>query len=223
MKTIVIPDVHENIQAVKRILKTGYDQVVFLGDWFDRFPTQVGDLHVTMEWLDCNLGRGEFTFIYGNHDMPYAFEHAGLLCSGHQYRDREHICKVMASDAASRAFKLTAVVDGWRLSHAGFAGANAKGDLDQRCEQALGDLRRGRLPELAQAGHARGGLARIGGCTWLDWDDEFEPVASIKQIVGHTKDKEVRWKGENVCLDTKLHHFAVIEDGKLTVHETRDG
>lgn len=220
MKTLVIPDVHENIDAVKKILATGYDRVVFLGDWFDRFPTQPGDLLATVEWLEANIGREEFTFLYGNHDMPYAFAHEDLQCSGHQYQHRGPICRALQSERARCAFKLTTLVDGWRLSHAGFAPQHASGDIDLRCELTIAALRDGRLLNLLQAGDSRGGSADIGGCTWLDWDCEFQPVDGIKQIVGHTKGKDIRWQGKNVCLDTGLRHFGVIEDGKFTVHET---
>ena len=39
MKTLVIPDVHQRINNVEWILENekGYDEVVFLGDWFDSF------------------------------------------------------------------------------------------------------------------------------------------------------------------------------------------
>jgi predicted phosphodiesterase len=39
MKTIVIPDVHQRVQSVRNILNHEkiYDEVVFLGDWFDSF------------------------------------------------------------------------------------------------------------------------------------------------------------------------------------------
>jgi predicted phosphodiesterase len=39
MKTIVIPDIHQRVSSVRYILntETNYDEVVFLGDWFDSF------------------------------------------------------------------------------------------------------------------------------------------------------------------------------------------
>lgn len=39
MKTLIIPDVHQRVDSVKSIFKNekDYDEVVFLGDWFDSF------------------------------------------------------------------------------------------------------------------------------------------------------------------------------------------
>ena len=76
------------------------------------------------------------------------------------------------------------------------------------------------LHPLLRAGWVRGGDQAKGGCTWLDWDEEFEDIPGVPQIVGHTIGKEPRWKGASLCLDTQLRHYAVIEDGKVTVKET---
>jgi len=55
MKTIVIGDIHQRVDAVKSILKaeTDYDEVVFLGDWFDSFyePPKVAGMEETAEYL----------------------------------------------------------------------------------------------------------------------------------------------------------------------------
>lgn len=41
MTTLIIPDVHQDIQSVKKIFAVedvnSFDEVVFLGDWFDSF------------------------------------------------------------------------------------------------------------------------------------------------------------------------------------------
>ena len=47
----------------------------------------------------------------------------------------------------------------------------------------------------------------------------FEPITGIRQIVGHTPGHEVRYKKGDVCLDTHLHHYGLLEDGELTIVE----
>jgi hypothetical protein len=68
------------------------------------------------------------------------------------------------------------------------------------------------------AGVERGGPARYGGILWCDWN-AFEPIKDLPQIVGHTPGREVRYKGNSICLDTHLHHYGLLENGELTVLE----
>lgn len=114
---------------------------------------------------------------------------------------------------------------------------------------ALLEASLGRNNLLLQAGRCRGGREPIGGVTWLDWYYEFEPIKKINQIVGHTTQRNgysiVNQSYENIyatyqttelsvnvdiyefgskdnfnlCLDTHLQHYAIIEDNKLKVYE----
>lgn len=224
MQTIVIPDVHENFDAVQRILEAqpDFDKAVFLGDWFDRFPHQPGDMLGTARWLAANQGNPNFIFLYGNHDMPYCYPQRGLMCSGHQPYVKATLLE--AGVDMRKWFRFFAMVDGYLLSHAGITPEFVHRVLDHEAlERAvLHQLKTEShdLPSLVRAGYARGGDQPKGGCTWLDWNDEFEDILGVPQIVGHTKAKEPRWKGASLCLDTMLKHYAVIEDGKVTVKET---
>ena len=111
-KTIVIPDVHENIFAVQRILDSeDFDKAVFLGDWFDRFPSQPGDALATARWLATNQADPRFTFLYGNHDLPYCFTHRGLACSGHQVYLKSTLLEAGVDMPAH--FRLFTRVDGY--------------------------------------------------------------------------------------------------------------
>lgn len=221
MRTLIIPDIHENIEPVRRILDDEcWDDVVFLGDWFDRFSTQPGDALSTARWLAANQADSRFRFIWGNHDLPYAFSHRGLACSGHQYDLK---CLLLYEGVAMRShFRLHTRVGRFLVSHAGFHHSFI-GDYENLCAGAIKALEAGdhRLPGVLGPGWARGGDQMVGGCTWLDWNDEFEPT-DTPQIVGHTIGKEPRWKGEALCLDTQLAHYAVYEDGDLTVKETKN-
>lgn len=223
MKTLVIPDVHENYAAVQRVLdaEEGFDKAVFLGDWFDRFTSQPGDMLATARWLAANQENPDFVFLYGNHDMPYCYPQRGLLCSGHQPYLKATLLE--AGVYMRKHFRLFCRVEGYLLSHAGFTPLRIETvpDLESLEQGVLAQLKDGSaVPSLVAAGWARGGDQDKGGCTWLDWEDEFEDIPGVPQIVGHTKAKEPRWKGASLCLDTMMKHYAVIEDGRLTVKET---
>ena len=82
MKTLVIPDVHQRISNVEWILENekDYDEVVFLGDWFDSFfdPPKVAGFEETCEYLKHLIlehpDKDKFVFLLGNHDLSYIHE-----------------------------------------------------------------------------------------------------------------------------------------------------
>ena len=225
MRTIVVPDVHENVAAVERCLAAQpFDRAVFLGDWFDRWPTQPGDALQTARWLARNQSRPDFIFLWGNHDLPYWFPHPGLQCSGYQH----DVLALLRREGVEMLphFRLFHDEQGYRCSHAGFTPEYAVmpgAELQRHCDAAVAglstDLRR--LHPLLAVGYSRGGDRPRGGCTWQDWS-EFEDVAGHPQVVGHSNARVVRWRGGSVCIDTMMRHYAVIEDGDLTVKETPD-
>lgn len=223
-RTLVIPDVHEDIAQVEKILDhSGWyrgqiDHRVFLGDFMDTHKGYPGCEIQTASWLERNIECPNSTFLWGNHDLAYGFPLVGgLRCSGFDAFKLTIVAKAMA--LARQHFKLTTEVQGWRLSHAGFNDVTDVNLVDHEAKGALSELRGGRLPWLLRVGASRGGEANEGGVTWLDWDNEFEPVPGLKQIVGHTRHKEPQWKGDNLALDTGLHHYALVESGKVTTVE----
>lgn len=216
MKTLIVPDIHEKISTLNRlIVQAGrVDKTVFLGDWFDDWHSSPTSVLETIACLGCRMEEHpEDIFLWGNHDLPYAYRNLDeLKCSGHfewKYQYLGGLCW-------RGRFILRHEVNGWLLSHAGFHEGNLEVDYPaiQDC------LDRGKVPAVLLAGRARGGSNRLGGCTWMDWDREFRPVAGVKQIVGHTQHHEPRYSiASDVCLDTGLKHYGIVEDGKLSVHE----
>jgi len=89
MKTLVIPDVHQRINNVKWILENekDYDEVVFLGDWFDSFfdPPKVAGFEETCEYLKYLIlehpNKDKFVFLLGNHDLSYIHENKDFSCN----------------------------------------------------------------------------------------------------------------------------------------------
>lgn len=143
MKTIVIPDIHQRVKSVRHILNTehDYDEVVFLGDWFDSFfePPKVEGFEDTCEFLRHLVldhhNKDKFVFCLGNHDVSYIYENKDFsdkkisktvkyFCSGftaskakkfrHQFFDRG-----LKDNFFIEHFKPAHRSQGWTFSHAG--------------------------------------------------------------------------------------------------------
>ena len=54
MKTLVVPDIHNKIDVVQKILdkESSVDEVIFLGDWFDDFNDNVNDVVEVAKFLN---------------------------------------------------------------------------------------------------------------------------------------------------------------------------
>jgi hypothetical protein len=85
VKTLVIADIHQKIHIADKVLaaEKDYDEVVFLGDWFDSFqePPIVAGFEETCDYLRGLITdhpqRKKFVFLPGNHDMGYIFHNNG--------------------------------------------------------------------------------------------------------------------------------------------------
>jgi hypothetical protein len=143
MKTIVIPDIHQRINNIRTILEKEqeYDEVVFLGDYFDSFfePPKVASFEDTCEYLKHLItehpNKDKFVFLLGNHDLQYIFlnnkdSHSSVTtplnyyCSGFTKNKASKFRKVFfdngyKDDFFIKNFKLVHQTQGWTLSHAG--------------------------------------------------------------------------------------------------------
>lgn len=228
MRILIIPDVHEQIYKLQPILDkelSNVDEVVFLGDWFDDFDTTVFRTEATIKFLNENSKNQKYTFLYGNHDLPYAFPNVGALsCSGHNWFTAKAINE---NREIFDNFRFAHRVDNYLFTHAGLHPGLLEDlkctldDLSELCKDVEKSFALGTGHPLVYAGRSRGGFQRLGGLTWLDWS-EFKPIEGVTQIVGHTRGREVRFKGDNVCLDTHLNNYAILdtETKKLEVFKT---
>ena len=226
-KTLIVPDVHERIGTLRRILANlaGPDTpVVFLGDWFDSFDGVASSMAETIGWLNDNTCNPLFTFLWGNHDLHYAYQMDGLRCSWYSgERDR----MIRAAGVDFGRFQFSVVVDGWLCTHAGvhpslLPALRPGRDAARLHEQILAATAHPwvTVPPILQAGYTRGGRQPVGGITWLDWEAEFEPIPGIFQIVGHSEGDHPREKispdSRSICIDARLRSFLWIDDGKCS-------
>ena len=235
MKHLIIPDVHDKIEIVERILdQESFDQLTFLGDFFDDFTTGVKEAEQTARRVKSWLDQG--ICLLGNHDLCYGWGrwNAGYMCSGFTQPKAKAIHSVLDWQDWKK-FKLHCWVEGetpWLITHAGFHKAfhrpaeDLRAVVDWRCEQTLKSLHgpveieRGRGHSLLWIGQERGGRQPYGGILWCDCE-MLDPPAGVNQLCGHTPRDYVREKSgpgyRAMCIDTNLRYYAVLEEGHLTV------
>ena len=224
-KILIIPDVHEDMAKVNRILAMYPDLPrVWLGDFFDSFTSTEESTAETCKLLNTIL-ESEDDLCIGNHCNHYMFDHWGMRCSGYDSNRKAQIRSSVDMDKWRERAKLFHAKGDYVLAHAGFhPSLLAKGLnkderilwLKGRCEEAVERATRGEFPVFFEAGYSRGGGHPVGGPNWLDWSD-FKEIATMPQIVGHSKRKEVRQKGASYCIDTALRHVAILDDETNTV------
>lgn len=205
MKTLVVGDLHGRLEIAQRALDTDYP-VVFIGDYLDSFNRSVNDQVETLKLVLDAAGEERCTALMGNHEMSYV--HDSHRCSGFKAATHMHVKHMDLS-----ALKDYVFVEGFLISHAGVS-------------QRLLDYFELTLDEyldsnnFEQVGCTRGGRYPVGGLRWCDWRDEFAPIADQPQIVGHTRGKIIRQKGNSYCIDVledDSNNVALIDNGELEV------
>lgn len=232
MRTLVIGDLHHHTETADAIRAAEpHEHVVFLGDYFDDFYDSPLVAAQTALWLKERMAEGRSTLLFGNHDLPYAFDTTNfsfLACSGFTRDKQKEVAKVL-QPADWEVFRGSARVGPWLVSHAGFhrellpaALLRDPAGLEARCAQAVAELRQQRPDSLFAAGRDRGGWAPVGGITWGDWE-KFEGVEGVHQIVGHTPSRKHplrEWttpQSNNYCIDfLNGRTYAVVEDAQTT-------
>lgn len=231
MKSLVIPDVHLDIENLKKILQSqeaqDCDRLVFLGDFFDNFGDSPKRNAEMAQFLKNEILYNEkATILVGNHDLHY---HPKCLpqwrCSGYSHEKREAIEKVLSLEDFNQ-FDWATTIDDVLLTHGGLhpsmipwgQGIDAQSlcqYLNKKCLEAL-ETQLGSEP-LLQAGRLRYGPQAHGGIIWMDVR-EYEHIEGIKQIFGHTPLKNPIFLGpeneRSLCLDCQLSQALVINDNQ---------
>jgi len=249
-KIVIVADPHNNYKKLDNIItKEGGDINICLGDWFDSFNLDSpSDYIATAKYIkDKFLSNPSNYTLFGNHDIHYLFNAPTTWCGGYESWKYKVIDKVLGGDRGSiqEKFHWSIVVDDILLTHAG---------LDQRLlppvcvnkklvfkylEEATNDanikIRTNQRHWFYEAGRSRGGIASVGGIVWCDFNDEFQPIEDLKQIVGHTnqyrtgKAAQYHREGfanitdaENICIDCNLSQYITITNGKMELKNYSD-
>lgn len=226
MRTLVIPDLHHNVHWVKDFLKAqDYTEVVFLGDYFDDWNDSPIKAKETAYWLKDALTWPDTIFLLGNHDIAYRFPINGyMVCAGFTEKKSNEINRILSFDDWAK-IGLCYYTQGFLCSHAGianhlFSNMPEISDIEMLCNRSLEYAQCGNTTNILGCGYGRGGNQPIGGITWCDWEQEFNPLPGISQIVGHTPGIGIRSKNKtnskNYCIDCMSRKVGVIEDGKFS-------
>lgn len=232
MTTIVISDIHNHVRWIEPALKKlkeliGYDEVVFLGDYFDDFGDSPYNAMATAQWLKASVQIPNRVHLIGNHDMPYIVPaNDAMWCPGFTIPKKNVINDVMKEHW--HQLRPAYYSQGYLMSHAGFNpklvehpinGIPDPQGLVELAEEGLKKVKNLEPHPLFLPG-ARMSTGFVGGITWQDWDDEFLPLPGINQIVGHTPYRvvqEVKTDDSiSIDMDTNNKHIGVITNGVLT-------
>jgi len=232
MRTLIIPDLHNEIDWVRPFIQqVEHEVLVFIGDYFDREKTPDQTAHTAIWLKELLLTYPSAIFLMGNHDMHYRFpQNPYLRCTGFSWEKAATINGILDKSDWQR-FSLYTVQDGWFISHAGVSDVVFRPPgraLDLRwvkeaCDRAMIHAQLGQRDDVLEPDGGRGGNRREGGIIWLDWD-LLVPLPGINQIVGHSVDLEVRGKhtdanGEfvsyNYCIDTYCRYAGYLENGEF--------
>lgn len=242
MRTLIIPDIHQRIKDVDKVIdKETFDKVIFLGDYFDSFKPQ-GSFEKVCDWVwnKFNELKGVAIWLSGNHDISYYEEvmshsrwasktycaHKKMGCSGYT-RNKGQLVKKFFKNKKDFWVNLELFHwDGFFLySHAGFSngifrfGMSFDDNLKyfKVCWDEIKrlDVNYSNDWIIKIGSRAGSNYVGMGGPLWLDWWDEFEPVDGVSQIVGHTICNNPQNKNNNFCIDCCSKYYAIVENGLI--------
>ena len=213
------------------------DKVVYLGDWFDEFGDTPGQARQTALWIKARQKTNpEDEWIWGNHDLPYAYPYRIVQCSGNTELKGAAINDVLQPDDWAK-FKFHTWVGPYLCTHAGLHPSHIEGLDVKNLREHLATEEKKAITALKNverhwfycAGYARGGSKPFGGITWLDFNSEFVSIPGVDQIFGHTD----MWgyhrtrkghigelhtdKSKNYCIDTHSMYYARWNGTKLDI------
>jgi len=192
MRTFIWPDVHNRCALLQLFLEKNdknFDKGIFLGDFLDSHGDNEFIAEETALYLKTILYNPKYIFLFGNHDVTYSHLFGLYPCSGYTKEKQIAIDKVLIKEDWAK-FSFAIEHQGWLITHAGvhpsfFPKGFSFEELTRLIERGIDIIPK--IHPLFNAGWARGGMNNIGGFLWLDWNNEFEPIEGVKQLMGHTR------------------------------------
>ena len=238
MRSIVISDLHQRSAWVEPYLASQtYDEVIFIGDYFDDLHDTPDDALRTAQWLKESLTKPQRIHLLGNHDIWYGYGCSYAYCSDNTAAKKEAIDTVLAPSDWEK-IALCHYSQRFLFSHAGiherWFSHSIHGVTVDYIKKVCGmgqHLLMGNPDPIFMAGRARGGgYGRSpGGITWLDYNREFKPIDGLNQIVGHTPQRspdsdgvvkcmpnKIKPRSINYGIDFKNQWVTILEDGVVT-------
>ena len=201
------------------------DEVVCLGDYFDSFTGTVADTLQTARWVASRIHVPGWHFLMGNHEAQYRWPKSPWHITKAYTADKQKAISSVIDDNAWRRMLFAVQRGDWWITHAGlhpaiFVHPVLGFDPDRvwdTLHRAEFEAHAGIYTSITDEQRSPDGTP--SGPLWLRWH-EFVPIEGVNQVVGHTPhDSPVKLDGsENWDIDTGLNHYAILEDGRLTVH-----
>lgn len=202
-------DVHLRVDLLEHFINKNinrFDGWIFGGDMFHQFNDTVADnKRMALFIKERVLKLPNLKICLGNHDFCHKYSIGNKVnrltyCPGWTEEKDKAINAIFTRDDWNQ-FKDYHLVDGWLISHAGFAatiynhpihGFNTE-FIDKTIDQAYNYLTVGRIHPALDVGFGRGGVNPFGGHLWQCWS-EIVPN-DHKQIVFHTpmKHPDCKW------------------------------
>lgn len=234
----LIPDIHLRHNQVDKILKWEEpDYSIFLGDHFDQFNDSADQNRKAAMWIKARQQtHPKDQWIWGNHDVSYAYDSFYTRCSGYTADKDLAINAILTRENWDKFQWYTLLGNNTLVSHAGlheyFASRKKEEDsvvdwLKHEAKIATMSISAGGSHWMYRAGQARGGSQPFGGINWLDWNDEFNPIPGINQVVGHTVVHRPGYKESaegcwNHNLDTNSQHYGLWNGNSVVVKYAPD-
>ena len=247
MNILIIPDIHGRSfweEAINDVTehRREFDEVVFLGDYFDPYPTEdISECQAISNWerlYDTLFGTYLMcapVFLIGNHDAHYISKvFAAKATSSRKserhlhtiegiFEDRRRMFQV-AFDTTIGGKKVlfthAGINRGWAERHKDLIGTVSADSLNLLTKSDEGWL------ALSDVGEVRGGWAKTGGPMWADvsehYDADGKPYAIDGydfEIFAHTRKNEPVINAFFAMLDAQ-RPFILADD--CTIHEYSD-
>lgn len=226
MKTVIIPDIHNNYAWAEAVIdREKPDKVIFLGDFFDSYGDEANDEMVvnTAKWLQQSVNQPNRIHLFGNHDIWYSCGDPRVHCPGNNEHKRWLINCYFKDWNKIRPYYW---LDNWLCTHAGLT--RPLWEALESSYITVQDLMLDTMNSkdihvlLRLVGRGRGGNSDHGGILWCHFEDnpdynEFFDIKGIKQIFGHTASQHVRTNDKHICLDCYGTAYAVYQNGKMRI------